>query len=310
MNRVSNVARYLFWGIGLSLLFVFSACDSGIQPESLDKWVRGNDFKAIKSNFYKRSRIKDESLEKIVKLYSEAINAKDLDARPIVDNSFKKVISGRERKGYEYFDKDDNLHYSLTYKLVTMPDDSSVLFNYVDFRATDGDLPSLKVPGFGPIRSIYTDDGFGLLEGMELRVDSLMAIGPIELYGRKYYHSQVLAKMNSKLPKDSVKSAIVFNLNNNWVKSHIDLIIKGLEEKVDLSKYDLSYMETVSTPTLRLGFDSGFNPVDLKHMLQMFEELTHKKMIVSPSFKKPFQAYSGNFYIGHSAEDKKRVRIF
>jgi len=296
---------YIFFIAIISCLFI--SCNGKIENDSLDNWVRANDYESIRDWTYNKRRLDSKKLEKIVALYSKKINEKDLIAKDIVDNSAKKLFTGRERKGYEYYDKDGNLHYSITYKLITIPEDSSKLFNYIDFRATDGDLPSVKAPIFAPIRSIYDAENLKDLKNKSNVLDSLKAIGNINLYGHEFKHVIVLNEENRFISKDSVKQALVFNINNNWVKGHIDLIIKGLAETIDLTQYDLAYMETVSTPTLRLGFDSGFNPKDLRNIIDFFADLTNKKLIVAPSFKKKFVPFSGNFYIGHSVVDKKKV---
>lgn len=300
--------RYYLY-ITLLLSSICFSCNSKIESDSLDKWVRANDYESIRDWTYNKRRLDSKKLEKIVALYSKAIGEKNLHARLITDNTIKKLYTGREREGYEYYDEKDNLHYSITYKLITMPEDSSKLFNYIDFRATDGDLPSVKAPLFLPVRSIYNAENTEDLKKQPAVLDSLRAIGNLNLYGYEFKHTLVLNEENMRLPKNSVKSAIVFNINNNWVKEHIDLIIKGLAKTIDMTKYDLAYMETVSTPTLRIGFDSGFNPRDLKVMLEFFADMTHKKLIVAPSFKNEFIPFKGNFYVGHSVVDKKKIRF-
>ncbi|MFT6336160.1 MAG: hypothetical protein ACJATI_002916 [Halioglobus sp.] len=289
-------------------LFI-SSCQREIEGDSLDNWVQSNDYESIRDWIYNKRKLDSKKLEKIVGLYSKAITSKNLKAKQIEDNSFKKLMTGRKRSGYEYYDEEGNLHYSITYKLITMPDDSSKLFNYIDFRATDQDLPSLKVPSFLPIRSIYTAENINNIKKQPAMLDSLRAVGNLDLYGYQFKHIIVLNEENKIIPKDSIKSAIVFNINNNWVKKHIDLIIKGLEKEINMSQYDLAYMETVSTPTVRLGFDTGFNPEDLLKMMKFFEQLADKKIIVAPLFKNKFVPFKGNFYVGHSVVDKKKIRF-
>lgn len=283
------------------------SCSKRIEPDALDKMVRANDADKIYTSFYRLDRVNREKLTAVVGEYSDQIVEKNLVTRPIDDNSLRKVLLNQERLGYQYLDSDGNLHYSITYKLTKL-EDSTEKFNFIDFRATDRDLPCVKVPSFMPIKCIYKAEDVDELLSYKSRLDSLKSIGPIEQYGWTIYHYEILKQANREKPRDSVRSAIIFNIDNKWVAGRFELLIKDLGQKVDLWNYDLGYMRDISTPKLRIAFDSGFNPIDAELILKYFEHQTGKDFILTPLFDKEFEPFTGNFYIGHAEEEKRKIR--
>jgi len=141
----------------ISILVI--SCSTEINQNTLDKLVRKNKGENIYELIYNRKKVNKEKFVDIVQLYSKVINDKNLLTKNYEDQSLRSLFTKRKRQGYEYFDEQGNLHYSITFKTTAVDKDSTLNFNYIDFRATDRDLPCVKIPSFAPIRCIYTPQG-------------------------------------------------------------------------------------------------------------------------------------------------------
>lgn len=293
----------------LLICFSFASCSSSIEENDLDNWIRNNDFEKIMDNTYSKKKLNaknQERYQKLIKLYSEAINEKKLKTKPFVDHS---MFTKGTRQGYDYVDEEGNLHYNITYKLLSVDKDSTMKFNYIDFRSADRDIPCAKAPIFAGIRCIYTPK-YNNKFTTRAYLDSLEMIGPIELAGHNYYHYDLLRHQKRNLPKDSIKNTIVLNIGNNWIRSNIDIITKDIDQLIDMDQYDLAYFEDISTPTLRIGFDSGSHPKYLTQIIDYFKEKLGDKLLVSILTEKEFVPLKGDVIIGHAYEERRKVKLW
>lgn len=290
-----------------SCIFLFLSCSKSIDDDSLDIWVRANDSEKIFSKLYNRQKIDKKKFTEIVLKYSEAINEKKLIAKPIKNDNYANQFMKRERLGYEYFDEKGNLHYSITYKTLSVDADSTMNFNFIDFRSTDFDLPCIKIPSFMMIRCIYTP----VIPNYNTQsfYDSLEQIGPIELEGRKYFHYDLLKRKKKFIPEEQRKGTLVFNIHNQYVRSHIDIITKDLENEIDLDSFDLAYIEGISTPKLRIGYNFGADPKQFVKILDYFESRLKDQLVLVPISEKKFVPMKGDIVIGHTYEDRRKIRI-
>ena len=299
-----RVTIYIF-----AIASLLVSCSSAIEKNDLDKWIRNNDFDQIISSTYKRNKIDSEKFQKIISMYSKAINEKQLISKPLDYDSEMNRFFKRDRLGYEYFDEKGNLHYSITYKLVTIDEDGTQELNFIDFRATDVDLPCIKIPSFAQIRCIYTPSSRGITRHTNMYYDSLEQIGPIELEGKSYYHYDLIKRNKRHIPIEKRKSTIVLNINNNYVKSHIDIITKDLAKIIELDTFDLAYIEDISTPKLRIGFNSGAEPKNLMNLMDYFRVQLDDKLILTPLFDEKFVPMKGDIIIGHAYEERRKIRF-
>jgi len=297
---------------GITLTFItllFISCASSIEEDQFDKWIRNNDAEKIFTKIYKRKNIKEAKFEEILSTYSKAIGDKNLKSVPYKDNDFKSIFTNRERKGFEYYDSDNNLHYSITYKLVAVDADSTMNFNYIDFRATDKDLPCIKIPSFAPLRCIYSPIIPKPKNNLNFYYDSLEIVGPIEMENKKFYNYDLLKYQEKDIPKAERKNSIVLNINNTYIKSHIDIITKDLSKIIELDSFDLAYIEDISTPKLRIGFSPGFEPNYLLKITEYFREKLDDQLILTPLFNQEFVPFKGDVIIGHAYDERKKVRL-
>ena len=299
--------KYLIYLAFLS--FFTTSCSSDIGENSLDEWVRANDAEKIFSKIYKRKNLDKKKLSKIVEKYSKAINEKNLISKPYKNDNLVNQFMGRERLGYEYFDDKGNLHYSITYRKISVDRDSTMNFNFIDFRATDIDLPCIKIPSFIQIRCIYSPIYPNSKNISRTYYDSLEQIGPIVLEGKEYFHYDLVKRKKKKISDEKRRATIVLNINNNYVKSHIDIITKDLAEIIDLDSFDLAYIEGISTPKLRIGYNPSFEPKALYKILEYFEPRLEGQIILSPISDKKFIPMKGDVVIGHTYEDRRKIRF-
>jgi hypothetical protein len=290
------------------LLLLCFSCSSDIDGNTLDTWIRDNNHEKAFANIYKRQNMNKEKFRKVFTMYSDSINSKNLITRPYTDNSLRGIVTKRKRKGYEYYDTDNNLHYSITYKLLAVDKDSTLNFNFIDFRATDRNLPCVKIPTFAPVRCIYkTDEQTNPMYLPQAYYDSLEMIGPLELEGKEYFHYDLLKRQKRNIPMEERKNSIVINIGNNYVKKHIDIIMKDLDDLIGLDSFDLAYIEDISTPKLRIGFDAGFEPKSIMQLLTYFNESTQEKIMITPLYDKKFVPMKGDVIIGHAYDEKKKI---
>lgn len=284
-----------------------TSCNSRIEQNTLDKFVRKNKAESIYKLIYKRNKVNKQKFTEIVELYSNQINQKKLITKNYKDESLRSLFTKRKREGYEYYDSEGNLYYSITYKTTAIDIDSTLNFNYIDFRATDRDLPCIKIPSFAPLRCIYTPQGNVNKLPSQSYFDSLELVNPIILEGKEYYHYDLLQKNKSEIPVEKRRNTIVLNIKNNYVRSHIDLITKDLESILELDSFDLAYMEDISTPKLRIAFDSGFNPTIAMKLTDYFRQKLKNEILLTPLYTERFVPMKGDIIIGHAFEQPKRI---
>lgn len=308
INKKYRDTGMQYWLL-LLMMVLFASCNQEITDGQLDQWVRDNDATSIHKHLYIKSKKFDKAkLDNLVDMYAKEINENKLISKPYVDKSIKKAFTGKERKGYEYYDEEGNLHFSITYVEVVINEEGTKKYNFIDFRSTDGTLPCTKLPIYAPVRCIYKSGGdFLTTLNKQSNIDSLRQIGPKDIYGYEMHHYDVVRADNSKLDKDSIKSTIVFNINNKWLVRNFDIIFRDLATRVNLTQYNLAYIEDISTPKFRIWFDSGFNPEDMKEILDYLVEKLDKKLFVTPSFEKDFKPFTGDLILGHAETPKIKI---
>lgn len=283
------------------VLFCFSCSYEMTEKELMDAIIDG-DGDAVHSAFYKDYRIDKDKLNKVVEAYSEQIKAKDL--RPV---EFENAItySKRERLGYLLVDKDNYIHYTVTFKYTTM-EDGEQLVNFMDFRAAEHDINSIQFPTLYRLRTLILP----ISEKPKLEViDSIKKAGPRFVSGIKLYHNYQLNPMYMYTFGDNLrKNVISFNFGNKFVKDNIETILTTLSTKLNLEEYTLAYYEDFAQPTVYLGYERGFP----QEMINSIKSIITKDLGGKVKVRKNGSSFKGVKFLdigGINGDPRRRYRF-
>lgn len=260
----------------LCLLFILSSCSHEMGEKQILEALIDGDGDAIHSAFYKDYRIDKEKLNKIVDDYSAQINEKNLKALPFRDQiNFRK----RDRYGFLFVDKDNNLFFTVTFKYSTMKDGEQ-LINFMDFRTTEHDVNGIQFPSLRPLRTMILPIS---AKPVQSEIDSVLREGPRFINGIKFYHNYQLNSMYMSTFDDQLKKNVIsFNLGNKSIKDNMESIISKLSTQIDLNEYSLAYYEDFGQPTIFMGYERNF-PNNVKKAL---ENIFKKEMNLKVQYRR------------------------
>lgn len=283
----------------LLVSILLSSCFREMNEEDVkDAILSGNGEKLHKA-FYKPHRIEVDKLSKVVKDYSENIKAKNLKAIP-----YRDEVETRKRKrfGYLFVDEDEQLHYSITFKYTEMKD-GEWLVNFMDFRAAEDDIASIKFPGRLPLRGVRLPK---MKRPTASHVDSLKKEGPIIINGIKIFHNNTINKNYVESYGDEYKSLIRFNFGNKKIKDNIGNILSNLSTRVDLNEYTFAYYESYAQPSIYIGADRNFSKEVKSAMKKSINEILDTEVKIKRN-KKNYSKIQSMDVGGTNSEVKVRI---
>lgn len=245
----------------LSLVLLCYSCSYEMTERELMDAIIDGDGDAVHSSFYKDYRIDKDKMKKVVAAYSEQIKAKDLKAV-----AYKDAITYRKREklGYLLVDKDNYIHYTVTFKYTTM-EDGEQLVNFMDFRAAEHDINSIQFPSLYPLHTLILP--ISERPGQS-DIDSIKQAGPQFVSGIKLYHNYQLNPMYMLTYGDDLKKNVIsFNLGNKFIKDNLETILSTLSTKLNIEDYTLAYYEDYAQPTVYLGYERGY-PQEMINAIQ------------------------------------------
>lgn len=236
----------------LLVSILLSSCFKELNEEDVKDAILAGNGERLHRAFYKPHRIEVDRLTKVVSDYSENIKAKKLKAIP-----YRDEVETRKRKrfGYIFVDEEEQLHYSITFKYTEMKD-GEWLVNFMDFRAAEDDIPSIKFPGRLPLRGVRLPT---VKRPTRAYLDSLRKEGPVIINGIKIFHNNTITKNYVESYGDEYKKLIRFNFGNKKIKDNIGSILSNLSTRVDLGEYTFAYYESYAQPSIYIGADRNFS---------------------------------------------------
>lgn len=292
-------SKYLLF---LTSILFFYSCSYEMAPKEIMDAIIDGDGETVHSSFYKDYRIDVDKMKKVVTDYSEQIKAKDLTPIP-----FKDAINfrTRDRYGYLLVDKDNYLHYTVTFKYTTLKDGERQV-NFMDFRAAEHDINSIQFPTLYPLRTLILPSNE---RPGQTTIDSIKQAGPQFVNGIKLYHNYQLNPMYMYTYGDNLnKHVISFNFGNKFIKENIETILTTLSTKVDLEKYTLAYYEDFAQPTVYLGYERGYP----QEMIKAIKSIITKDLGGKVKTRRNKSSYKGAKFLdigGTNGDPRRRFRF-
>lgn len=276
-------------------LFFSIGCSSEVNEENVLEAVLDNDTSDLYGMFFEKHKVDKDQLAKVVELYSKKIKKKNL--KKVL---FRDGIPDFKRKKYGalFVEDEDVLHYSVTFKFVEYPDGKKEV-NFIDFRSSEDDLPSIKIPSNMPLKSIVTPND------MFPKMDSIKKANPV-MVGRFKTYDQMLVsqKTLSEDYNDSLRLILAFNMRNPLIRDRFEEVLETLDAEIGLSDFTISRYNVYAAPTFYITYDSeGFERWQAENFANVFADKFGMKVRVEA------MKNSSNSMFGFKTAKNSTIRV-
>jgi len=283
------------------LFALLSSCQNEITNEKLISYIKNDNSKSLIDSYYQKEKLEEEDFKNIVSQYSQHIDENNL---AMIEFNEGFTFKSRPREGYMFLDSNNNIVNSITFKYVTYPDSTREI-NFIDFRNSTGELPSLKFPSKFPIKDIL------MPKGLPPKIDSLKMIYPKLINGKRFYHASIINKDVLNENNDTLKTIIAFNMGNLKINRNITSILNSLDKKIGLANYVLSEKIEIGQPKTYIVYDSNIqSKEEIENIRAALELVLNEKIYLKSvkTYKSSFGSANPSIYIGFAFSDAK-VRI-